>query len=202
MIVSFAYNLWFETRDERSMTDSPPAPSVPRMNTKSLCAAVISGTAYLALAGLLAFSPPYEHQYTTVNYASDAAFLIALLASIPAMLAFASSLDRQLPGVLYSCGAALLSGGVLAELAAGHALSWFVVVGVTGNLLGMIGTIWLAVVARRERAVPVALITLLVLYVPIGVGVAGIGGSIVPAMFWLALSLQLVRRPSLLAQRP
>jgi hypothetical protein len=163
------------------------------MNTNSIRASALAGAAYLALAGLLAFSPPNEHEFTTVNYVTDVAFLIALLASIPAMLALAELLGKRLPGVLYSCGSALLAGGVFAGLVAGHELSWFVVVGVSGNLLGLVGTIWLAVLARRARVLPPAMVALLVLYVPIGIGVAGIGGSIVPALFWLAVTVRSMR---------
>jgi hypothetical protein len=158
------------------------------MNKNSLRAAFVAGAAYLSLAVLLALAPPIEGEFTTLNSVSDALFLLALVSSMIAMLALATTLELRRAGILYCCGATILCVGVVAGVVAGHELSWFMFAGIPGNVLALISTVWLAVRARRTEALPMTLVVLLGLYIPIGIGLAGIGGTIVPALFWFGIS--------------
>lgn len=167
--------------------------TIRSMSPFSSRAAAVCGAAYLLLAAVLVAGPPYGDELTTSNYVSDAAFVVALLAGIPALLGLAAALGDRRAGIVAACGGAIVAIGVGVEIALGHEPSWFVVAGVPGNVLAFAGTALLAVRAQRTRALPPALVVLLALSVPIGVGLGGIGGSVVPAAFWLVVGVRGVR---------
>jgi hypothetical protein len=160
------------------------------MPTPALRCATLAGAAYLVIACILVTRPEYGDELTTTNYVTASAFLVALLAGAPALLALGATLGDRRAGIVAACGDVVVAIGVTGEVVAGHDLSWFPVPGVLGNVLALVGTILLAVRGRRDGTLPTGLVALLALSVPVGVGLAGIGGSVVPAALWLVVGLR------------
>lgn len=172
-------------------TPAPPSPAeaFPRARLP-IAAAAICGAAYVVLAVVLALTPPVEGDLEAIDYVSDAAFVIALLTGAPALVVLGSGVGARRPAIVAAGGQLVLAAGVLAGMAVGHATSWFAVFGVSGNAAALVGTAIIAVRGRRGGALPLGSAVLLGLSVPIGVGLAGIGGSIVPGAFWLVTAFR------------
>ena len=154
--------------------------------------------AYLVLALIQITHGTFDDQLTTpIDYANDGTFAAALLLSVVGVVALGAAIGAPRAAIaLASVGQLLVLVGVVAGLATGESPSWVAAVGVPGNLLALIGMTMLARHAWRKRALPAWLAALLVLAVPIGVGVAEQGGSIVPGVLWLVVGARLVRAES------
>jgi hypothetical protein len=155
---------------------------------------ILAGLAYLVLVGVHLTHGTFDAQLTTPSdYLNDAAFAAGLLLSIPGILALGALTRAKLATALAVVGQLLVFVGVAAGLATGHSPSWFAAVGLPGNLLALIGLTMLAWRIRRTRSVPVWVAVLLVLAVPVGLLLAEVGGTLVPALLWLVVGAWLVR---------
>lgn len=155
--------------------------------------AAVAGLAYLIVASILVTRPPYEDPLSTINYVTDTGFLVALLASAGGYLLLGDPLGVRRWLRLAACGQLVVATGVLAGICIGHEPSWFALVGIPGNLLTLAGTVMAARVLWRQDRLPRALLVLLALTVPVGIGLGGIGGPVVPAAFWLGLAWRRTR---------
>ena len=156
---------------------------------------ILAAVAYLGLAAIQIPHGPFDDQLTTtIDYLNDGAFAAGLLLSVVGILALgAATAAPRAAIVLAALGQLLVFSGVVAGLASGESPSWFAAVGVPGNLLALIGMTMLAWHVWRTRALPAWLAVLMVLAVPVGVGVAEFGGSIVPGLVWLVIGGRLLR---------
>jgi hypothetical protein len=156
---------------------------------------ILAALAYLGVAAIQIPHGPFDEELTTtIDYLNDGAFAAALLLSVVGILALgAATAAPRAATALAALGQLLVFSGVVAGLSAGESPSWFAAVGLPGNLLAFVGMAMLARHAWRTRALPAWLAVLMVLAVPVGVGVAEYGGSIVPALVWLTVGARLRR---------
>lgn len=159
---------------------------------------IFAAVAYLGLAAIQIPHGPFDDQLTTtIDYLNDGTFAAALLLSVVGILALGAVIAAPRTAiVLAALGQLLVCSGVAAGLASGESPSWFAAVGVPGNLLALIGMTMLAWHAWRTKALPAWLAVLMVLAVPVGVGVAEYGGSIVPGLAWLIVGARLLHGTS------
>ncbi len=136
-----------------------------------------------------------HHRESPVDYANDGSFLIGLLLSLTALVGLRRAIRAPRPPlVLIAVGPMAVGLGVLVGLIIGESPAWFGLVGAPGNLLAWIGMCWLATWAWRTRTLSRWVADLMVISVPVGVGFAEYGGSIVTAALWCYIGAFLVRR--------
>jgi hypothetical protein len=165
---------------------------------------ILAALAYLGLAAIQIPHGAFDDQLTTtIDYLNDGTFAAALLLSVAGIVALGAAIAAPRTAIILAAlGQLLVFSGVVAGLASGESPSWFAAVGVPGNLLALIGMTMLAWHAWRTRALPAWLAVLMVLAVPVGVGVAEYGGSILPGLLWLIVGARLVRRTSRPSREP
>lgn len=156
---------------------------------------LLGALAYLVLTGIQVTNPTFDDELTSVtDYVNDGSFFAGLVLTIPGLWAvYRTMAAPTIAIVLAIAGQGLVAVGVLPALITGVSPEWFPLIGLPGNLLAWIGLTWLAVWAWRRRAMPRWVAVLLAVSVPIGVGVAEQGGSIVTAVVWCYLGAQLLR---------
>jgi hypothetical protein len=166
-----------------------------RIATPALAAtAMAGGLAFLVTAWIGATNPTFHGDLdSTVEYVNDVAATLALLLTIPGWFA----IDRRwglprgaLP--LAIAGQLLLAFGILAGLAMGEDPSWFVAVGLPGNLLWFVATVRAARCHWRKRVLPRWVAIGLALTVPIGMVLGEFGGSLLPALIWAYVGLRAI----------
>jgi hypothetical protein len=175
-------------------TEAParPATSAP---TAAAVLTLLGAAAYLVLTGIQITNPTFDdYLTTTVDYVNDGSFFAGLLLSLGGLWGLRRWGAPLAAVVIAGVGQVLVAFGVSVALVTGVSPDWFVVVGLPGNLIAWIGLIWLGVWAWRRRATPRWVAVLMMLSVPIGVGVAEQGGSIVTAVLWCAVGAQLLRK--------
>ena len=157
---------------------------------------LLAAAAYLVLTGIQVTNPAFDDQLTSpVDYANDGSFLIGLLLSLPALVGLRRAISAPRPPlVLIAVGQMAVGLGVLVGLITGESPAWFGLVGAPGNLLAWVGMCWLATWVWRTRTLPRWVAGLMVISVPVGVGFAEYGGSIVTAALWCYVGAFLVRR--------
>ena len=88
---------------------------------------------------------------------------------------------------------ALGLAALLAGLALGESPGWFAAVGVPGNLLAIVGMVWLGVAVLRRRTLPIRAGVLAILAGLLAVGLSEYGTSALAGAFWLYAGARLVR---------
>jgi hypothetical protein len=173
------------------------APAVTGTVQRSASIGVVTlaaAVAYFVLTGIQIVNPTFDSQLTTaIDYWNDGSFFAGLTLSL-VTLAGLRRLGAPRPAVtLGIVGQAMVALGVGIGLATGASPDWAGLLLMPGNLVAWIGLAWLAVWVWRRRALPRWIAPLLFLSVPLGVGMAEQGGSIVTAVLWLAVGAQLLR---------
>ena len=184
-----------------SMTAVPLSRSIVAMTSDTTTAgrlALLGAAALLALAGIHLTHGPFDGTYDEpIAYANDICFTLSLLLTIPALLALRAHRDAPAKPVLaIAIGQGLVAAGVIAGLAMGGDFDGFAVFGIPGNLAAWGGFIALAIWTWRTGAFAEWVAVLMALAVPVGLAGAEIGGSILPAVLWLALGSDLLGRPA------
>jgi hypothetical protein len=161
-----------------------------RFDPRTAALVALGGVAFIVMAVVQATHPTFDDQLTTtIDYVNDGSFALALLLTIPGLLALAGP---TAPTRLAVAGQALIVAGVVPALATGESPSWFAAVGVPGVLATLVGTVWLGVRAWRSASLPRPAAVALALTVPAGIIAADVGAAVVPGIFWLWLGARLV----------
>ncbi|MDW5595430.1 hypothetical protein VSS74_13860 [Conexibacter stalactiti] len=158
-------------------------------------AALVAAAAFATLCGIHITHGTFDDDpSTTVEYVNLLAFAVALAGSALAAPALGAATAAPAWATRLACGGPpLVLVGVLATLVTGSSPSWFGVVAVPGNLGWLAGLTWMAVVAWRGRTLPRWAAAGLPLTVIAGVGLAQLGGGIVPALLWAYLAATALR---------
>ena len=161
-----------------------------RANRRLALVPTVTGIGYLALTAIvLGWGVSKTDELgRTIDYVRDGTFALILLLTIAATATLGPTLgiSRRAFG-LVAVGELLVFVGVLVGLVTGTSPSWFAAVGLPGNLLAFLGLALIGRHAWRTRAFPRWLAVLFFLAVPIGIGIAEFGGTIIPATLWLCV---------------
>jgi hypothetical protein len=153
-------------------------------------APTLAGLGYLALTAILLVwgVSDTDELGRTVDYVGNSTFAVTLLLTIAAAAALRPGLgiSRRALG-LVAIGELLVFVGVLVGLVTGASPSWFAAVGLPGNLLAFAGFALIGRHVWRTRALPRWVAVLFFLAVPLGIGIAEFGGTIIPAALWLCV---------------
>jgi hypothetical protein len=153
-------------------------------------APTLAGLGYLALTAIVLVWGVSETDELgrAVDYVRDSTFAATLLLTIAAAAALRPGLgiSRRALG-LVAIGELLVFIGVLVGLVTGASPSWFAAVGLPGNLLVFTGFALIGRHVWRTRAFPRSVAVLFFLSVPLGIGVAEYGGTIIAAALWLCV---------------
>lgn len=174
-------------------TEPSLAPIRPlTFRTRVLMGIVAASAIGLAVYGALSTAPPTADYETLSGNAREVAFLIYTVGSIGAIAAtqragVASTWSARLIGAGY----ALVAFGVAAGLVLREDPDWFLVVGIPGNLLAMVGWVMFGVTAARTQRLPRWAATLAAIGGVIAVLFADFGSGVLIGCFWLSLA----RRP-------
>lgn len=157
-------------------------------------AAVLGGLAWLLLSVVQATNPTFDAVLDSpIDYVNDATFTVALVCTAVAVvgLKFVGIAPRP-AALLVAGGYLLIAVGVVAGLALGHSPDWFVVVGLPGNLLAIVGMIWLGIAIIRRRTLPVWAGVLAILAGLFAVVMSELGTSAITGVFWLYIGARLL----------
>jgi hypothetical protein len=176
-------------------TTAPAVTGTPQRSAAVGAVTLVAAVAYFVLTGIQIVNPTFDSQLTTaIDYWNDGSFFAGLTLTLVTLVGLRRGLAAPLPAVILGVvGQAMVALGVGIGLATGASPDWAGLVLMPGNLLAWIGLTWLAVWVWRRRALPRWISPLLFLSVPLGVGLAEQGGSIVTAVLWLAVGAQLLR---------
>lgn len=169
-----------------------PAPIAVRLGP---AAALVAAAAFATLCCIHVTHGTFDDDpSTTVEYVNLLAFAVALGSSAAAAPALAAAAAAPAWATRLAVGGPLLVlVGVMMTLVSGDSPSWFGVVAAPGNLAWLAGLTWIAVVAWRGRTLPRWVAAVLPLTVIAGVGLAQLGGGIVPALLWAYLAVAVLR---------
>jgi hypothetical protein len=169
-----------------------------RMNQESRGRLYVAAAAIAAVAGVVGTviqltNPTFDSEFTTtVDWVNEVTFTLFIAASMVAMWGMVrEQIASRVGGMVFIAGQGLLLAGMLPGFALGYSPDWFVVVGLPGNLLALIGMTLIAVYSWRRRTLPRVIAVLLPLSVLIGIGAAEFGGGIVIAIVWGAIAMRL-----------
>ena len=168
-----------------------------------VAAAAIAAVAALVLTVIQVTNPTFDSEFTgAVDWANEISFSLLAAASLVAMWGMITeSIAPRVGGLMFIGGWGLLLIGLLPGFALGYSPGWFAVVGLPGNLIALIGLTLCAVYSWRRRTLPRVIAVLLPLSVLLGVGAAEVGGSIVTAVVWGAISFRLAEPRTLVDHR-
>jgi hypothetical protein len=154
--------------------------------------AVVAAVAWLALAVIQAMNPTFDDVLNSpIDYTNDSVFTIALVSTAVAVIGlYLVGISPRPAALLVAGGYLLVATGVLAGLAQGHSPSWFAAVGIPGNLLGIIGMIWLGIAIIRHRSLPIWAGILAILAGLFAVVTSEFGTSVIAAIFWMYVGMQ------------
>jgi hypothetical protein len=168
------------------------------MDQESRSRLYVAAAAIAAVAGLVGIviqltNPTFDSEFTTtVDWVNEVTFTHFITASMVAMWGMVrEQIASRVGGMVFISGQGLLLAGMLPGFALGYSPDWFVVVGLPGNLLALIGMTLIAVYSWRRRTLPRVIAVLLPLSVLIGIGVAEFGGGVVIAIVWGAIAMRL-----------
>jgi hypothetical protein len=156
-------------------------------------AAAIAAAAALVNTVIQVTNPTFDSEFTTaVDWANEISATLMVAAALVAMWGLITEgIAPRVGGRIFMVGWGLLLIGLLPGFALGHSPEWFVVVGLPGNLLALVGMTMCAVYSWQHRTLPRPIAVLLPLSVLVGVGVAEWGGSIVIVIVWAAIAMRL-----------
>lgn len=148
---------------------------------------VVAAAAWTLLAVVQLTNPTFDDQLTSaIDYVNDSTFTLALITSAIAGNALhLIGRPRVVPVRLMQLGYVLVAVGVGVGLALGHSPSWFAAVGVPGNLLAIVGMVWLGIHGLARRSLPWWLAGLAIPTGLLTVLFAEFGTSLLAAGFWL-----------------
>lgn len=157
-------------------------------------AALLGGLAWLLLGAIQAVNPTFDEVLDSpIDYVNDGTFTVALICTAVAVIGLHLAGIAPRPAALLVAGGYLLVAlGVLAGLVQGHSPDWFAAVGVPGNLLAIIGMVWLGITIIRRRPLPIWAGVLAILAGLFAVVTAEVGTSAIAGIFWLYIGAQLV----------
>lgn len=157
-------------------------------------AAIVAALAWLALGAIQATHPTFDDVLSSpIDYVNDGVFAVALVSTAIAVTGVnLMGIAPRLAALLVAGGYLLVAVGVLVGLAQGHSPDWFAAVGIPGNLLAIIGMVWLGVSIIRHRRLPIWAGGLAILAGLFAVVTAEVGTSAIAGVFWLYIAVQLV----------
>lgn len=157
-------------------------------------AAVLGALAWLVLSVVQATNLTFDEVLDSpIDYVSDGTFTVALVCTAVAIIGLKIAGVAPRPAALLVAGGYLLIAvGVIAGLVLGRSPDWFVVVGLPGNLLAIIGMVWLGVAIIRRHTLPVWAGVLAILAGLFAVVMSELGTSIFAAGFWLYIGARLL----------
>lgn len=166
----------------------------------SRIAALVAGIGFCVLAGIqIAYSGNFHGHYDHPReYVLDGVLFITLLGAALASRGFTPLLHApRTAAALATIGPTLVAIGVLFGMIAGEDPSWFVALGGPGNLMWLIGTVWIGGWAWRTRAFPRLAAVGLALTVPLGIIGSQSGTSVIVGIAWIYLAARVLSpRPS------
>ena len=124
---------------------------------------------------------------TPLEHVLLAGFSVALLLTIPAMLALAAYARSRAGVAIAAPGLVAVAAAATASNVLGDDPSWFPLVAVPGNLLWLAGSIVLAVGLHRAREVPRGVAIALPLVQVFALPLSMFGGAIVAGGYWLGV---------------
>lgn len=153
-------------------------------------AAMVGGSAW-AVTGAIQLTGNDDLHTTEIESALEhvmlGMFSVALLLTVPAVLALARQARSPRPGQVAAAGQVALAIAATTSNIAGHDPAFFLVVAPIANLMWLAGTIGLAVSLRRAGAVskPVAFLlpAVQVFCLPLSV----VGGGLIGGAIWIAV---------------
>ena len=157
-------------------------------------AAVLGGFAWLVLSVVQATNLIFDEILDSpIDYVNDGTFTVALVCTAVAMIGLKTAGVAPRPAALLAAGGYLLIAvGVIAGLVLGYSPDWFAIVGLPGNLLAIIGMIWLGVAIIRHRPLPIWVGVLAIFAGLFAVVMSELGTSIFAAVFWLYIGARLL----------
>jgi hypothetical protein len=158
-----------------------------------VAAAAVATVSALVLTVIQVTNPTFDSEFTNaVDWANEIGATLMVAAAVLAMWGMINQrIAPRAGGLIFIAGWVLLLIGLLPGFVLGYSPDWFVVVGLPGNLLALIGMTMVAVHAWRHRTLPRVIAVLLPLSILIGVGAAEFGGTIVTAIVWGTIALRL-----------
>jgi hypothetical protein len=162
-------------------------------NRLYVAAAAIAAVAALVNTVIQITNPTFDAEFTNaVDWANEISGTLMIAAALVAMWGMIQEgIAPRVGGLVFILGWSLLLLGFLPGFVLGHSPDWFVILGLPGNMLALIGMTMCAVYSWRSRTLPRVIAALLPLSVLIGVGVAEFGGSIVLVIIWGAIAMRL-----------
>lgn len=152
-------------------------------------AGVVAALAWAGAAIIGLTNPTFDDQLTTtIDYVNDATFTVALVATAIAALHLLELGAASKPLRMVQVGYLLVAVGVVAGLVLGHSPSWFAAVGVPGNLIALIGMVWVGVHGLVRRSLPRHLAVLAIPTGLLSVLGAEFGTSLIATAFWLLVA--------------
>jgi hypothetical protein len=161
----------------------------------SRIAALVVGIGFCVIAGIeIAYSGNFHGHYDHPReYLLDGVLFITLLGAALAARGFTPLLQApRMPAALATIGPTLVAIGVLFGMIAGEDPSWFVALGGPGNLMWLIGTVWIGLWAWRTRAFTRFAAVGLALTVPFGIVGAQAGSSVVVGIAWIYIAARVL----------
>ncbi len=157
-------------------------------------AALLGGLGWLVLGVVQATNPTFDGVLNSpIDYVNDGTFSVTLICTAVAVLGVHLAGIAPRPAALLVAGGYLLVAvGVIPALVLGHSPDWFAAVGVPGNLLAIVGMVWLGVAIIRRHTLPVWAGVLAILAGLFAVVAAEIGTSAIAGIFWLYMGAQLM----------
>ena len=149
-------------------------------------AATGAALAWAVLAVVQLTNPTFDDELTSVtDYVNDAVFALALVTTaVAVVLLRVIGSPPVLPIRLVQLGYCLVAVGVGVGLASGHSPDWFAAVGIPGNLLAIVGMVWLGVHGLARGSLPRMIAALAIPTGLFTVVFAEFGSSAVAAAFW------------------
>jgi hypothetical protein len=155
--------------------------------SRFVTAALLAGSAWILEAGIQATNPTFTDVLDSpIDYLNVIAFTIALVATaIAAVGLYRTGFVGRIPAALVAIGYSLLAFGVAVGILLGESPEWFWVVGLPGNLMALIGMVWLGISIMRRKTLPVWVGVLAIAGGLFAVVMAEFGTSVIAGVFWL-----------------
>lgn len=157
-------------------------------------AAILGGLGWLVIGVVQATNPTFDGVLNSpIDYVNDGTFAVSLICTAAAVIGVhLAGIAPRPAALLVATGYLLVAVGVIPALVLGYSPDWFVVVGLPGNLLAIIGMVWLGVAIIRRHTLPVWAGVLAILGGLFAVATAEIGTSVIAGIFWLYIAARLL----------
>lgn len=157
-------------------------------------AAILAGLGWLVIGVVQATNPTFDGVLNSpIDYVNDGTFAVTLICTAAAVIGVhLAGIAPRPAALLVATGYLLVAVGVIPALVLGYSPDWFVVVGLPGNLLAIIGMVWLGVAIIRRRPLPIWAGVLAILAGLFAVVMSELGTSVIAAAFWLYIGAHLL----------